>query len=136
MDDKTRLQKLSQAEYIIREVEFSYPQSNDMRRRLYAVVVNTFGMGGSLYSIIESLKQSNRELKMYSSINFDELSINDQHKAIKLASDWYDEHLSHVSKLIDGATAAYQPSGSDLFHPELWKDSHWLWAFNLGWLDL
>ena len=46
------------------------------------------------------------------------------------AAAWWDKHESHVDWLIasrDDGGVAYPPSGSDRFHPELWKAGHWRW---------
>ena len=46
------------------------------------------------------------------------------------AAGWWDKHKSHVDKLVasrDGRGETYPPTGSDRFHPELWKAGHWRW---------
>jgi len=46
------------------------------------------------------------------------------------AGAWWDKHKPHVDRLIasrDDGSAAYPPSGSDRFHPELWRAPHWRW---------
>lgn len=46
------------------------------------------------------------------------------------AAQWWSEHKAHVHRLIvgpDDRGAAYPPSGSDVFHPELWRAPHWRW---------
>jgi hypothetical protein len=43
------------------------------------------------------------------------------------ANKWRREHREHVAKLVKNATNSYAPSGSDITHPEYWKDSHWRW---------
>jgi hypothetical protein len=46
------------------------------------------------------------------------------------AANWWRDHQAHVGRLIasrEGEGSAYPPSGSDRFHPELWKASHWRW---------
>lgn len=58
MNNKTRLEKLKQAEALIREVEFSYPQGDPVRRQLYKVVVDTFSYCGSLDQVMAGLKQA------------------------------------------------------------------------------
>ena len=46
MANSMRLAKLKQAEDLIREVEFSYPQDSNIRRMLYSAVVQVFSFGG------------------------------------------------------------------------------------------
>lgn len=40
------------------------------------------------------------------------------------------DHADHVHNLFDNKTQAVAPSGSDMFHPELWKGIHWVWFLN------
>ena len=40
---------------------------------------------------------------------------------------WRSEHGPHIARLISQADVAYPPSGSDWWHPELWKGEHWKW---------
>lgn len=56
MTNKERLHKLQQAEKLIREVEFSYPQGDTTRQTIYRTVVHTFSFIGSLSSVMEGLK--------------------------------------------------------------------------------
>lgn len=39
------------------------------------------------------------------------------------------DHADHVSSLLESARKnnAVAPSGSEIFHPELWKSMHWKW---------
>lgn len=48
------------------------------------------------------------------------------------AIEWAGNHPEHVYGLLDSAEtkAPIEPTGSDISHPELWKDIHWKW-FNL-----
>lgn len=48
MTNADRMTKLKQAEDLTREVEFSYPQGDPTRQRLYKVVVDTFSFMGCL----------------------------------------------------------------------------------------
>lgn len=43
------------------------------------------------------------------------------------AMTWYGQHSAHVERLVSKDGPSYPPSGSDCFHPELWKDAHWRW---------
>jgi hypothetical protein len=60
MDDKERLEKLEQAEKLIREVEFSYPVGSDIRRNIFKSVVDTFGFSGILSNIMLDLRKKVR----------------------------------------------------------------------------
>lgn len=41
--------------------------------------------------------------------------------------DFYQTHRKDINKRVKGVVYITAPSGSDLFHPELWKESHWNW---------
>lgn len=43
------------------------------------------------------------------------------------ARDWYREHRAHVNKMLREKGPRVEPTGSDAFRPELWKDIHWRW---------
>lgn len=46
------------------------------------------------------------------------------------AGRWWDGHREHVDRLIasrNSEGAAYPPTRSDQYHPELWKAAHWRW---------
>jgi hypothetical protein len=58
---------------------------------------------------------------------FEDLTKEMQHVVVLLGKQWLAEHLFHVLRLVGGAKVAYPPSGSDCFHPELWKAEHWKW---------
>lgn len=58
MDNQTRLSKLKEAETLIREVEFSYPQDHPIRAAIYRVVVNTFSFMGSLDHVRNWIKDA------------------------------------------------------------------------------
>lgn len=48
------------------------------------------------------------------------------------ARAWYQEHHSHVERMLSGYTGpAYPPSGSDCIRPELWKVAHWVWLLEV-----
>jgi hypothetical protein len=48
-------------------------------------------------------------------------------KVIQLATTWYNDHKDHVDKLKKSTILSYEPSKSDLYHPELWKGASWNW---------
>jgi len=48
------------------------------------------------------------------------------------AGDWYIDHQDHVDRLMASTTDKFAPSGSDRFHPELWKAQHWKYYFDEG----
>jgi hypothetical protein len=52
------------------------------------------------------------------------------------AREWYEAHKNHVSNLMRQATkrgaTGFEPTGSDVIRPDLWKAEHWLW-FKKSW---
>jgi len=48
-------------------------------------------------------------------------------EAIEAALNWRERHWQHVVRLETFAPDGVAPSGSDVWHPELWKDIHWRW---------
>ena len=46
---------------------------------------------------------------------------------IKRGQEWMRRHPSYIVMLVVGDDKAWEPSGSDASHPELWKDGHWRW---------
>ena len=48
-------------------------------------------------------------------------------KIDSIAFSFLHDHVDHVYGLFDKNTPSVAPSGSDLFHPELWKGIHWVW---------
>ena len=43
------------------------------------------------------------------------------------ANKFYDEHTTHIDKLVTNASVGYSPSKEDINSPMLWKPEHWLW---------
>ena len=62
---------------------------------------------------------------------YDDLSEEELREVARLANEFKKNHASHVDNLIKIAKIAVAPSGSDLFHPELWKPIHWKWFISL-----
>ena len=60
--------------------------------------------------------------------NFSELSSEDKERVMAVGLRWYNLHKEHVDSLCKEEKELYPPSGSDCFHPELWKSGHWNWA--------
>lgn len=63
MTNETRLEKLRQAENLIREVEFSYPVGHSIRSTLYKFIVDNFSWLGvicGIRDIIESNIDANK----------------------------------------------------------------------------
>ena len=58
MTDKERIEKLSQAEKLIREVEFSYPENSYERSIIYHSVAHAFSIIGypNIGMILQNLK--------------------------------------------------------------------------------
>jgi hypothetical protein len=42
---------------------------------------------------------------------------------------WFNDHREHVNRLLRKAEVAYEPTGSDVLNPALWKAEHWKWFF-------
>lgn len=64
MTNEERLHKLNEAERLIREVEFSYPQGDEIRRRIYCSIVSTFSYMGELNPVIDGLKAKIKEERL------------------------------------------------------------------------
>jgi hypothetical protein len=48
-------------------------------------------------------------------------------KIVIQGREWMRKHEAHVKMLLETSEPEYAPSGSDCFHPELWKPGHWRW---------
>jgi hypothetical protein len=61
----------------------------------------------------------------------EDLTSEEVEKVETTGREWYLSHRDHVKGLVKSAEGGegYPPSGSDLFHPELWKSKHWVWFF-------
>ncbi|MHA2279593.1 MAG: hypothetical protein ACXAC5_01695 [Promethearchaeota archaeon] len=45
---------------------------------------------------------------------------------------WYEEHKTHVDRLVDTCSGeGYPPCGSDCIRPEVWKPNHWKWLLEV-----
>lgn len=62
---------------------------------------------------------------------FNDLSQTEKNEVASRAQIFRLDHAKIVNQAIKIADAAFAPSGSDLFRPELWKPGHWKW-FDLG----
>jgi hypothetical protein len=58
---------------------------------------------------------------------FKDLTNEDQKVIFNNAFTFLHDHADHVHSLFDKQTPIVAPSGSDLWHPELWKGIHWAW---------
>lgn len=60
---------------------------------------------------------------------WDDLTVEEKFKAYNNAFTYLHDHADHVNDLLIDAFLDYAvaPSGSDMFHPELWKPIHWKW---------
>jgi len=63
MRNETRLEKLKQAEDLIREVEFSYTQEHHIRRTIYRAVVYTFSVLGPISNVVDFINAEIKEDK-------------------------------------------------------------------------
>lgn len=59
--------------------------------------------------------------------SFDEFKSDEQTEILTKARAWYLEHREHVDRLVKHETSLFAPSGSDCWHPELWKEGSWKW---------
>lgn len=58
---------------------------------------------------------------------FSSLSEEERVTVVEQGRMWLRRHRDHVKHVLEEGEAAYPPSGSDLFQPELWKSGHWRW---------
>lgn len=67
-------------------------------------------------------------------IQYNQLNEEEQNKIRENAMNWFKEHKKHVYSLVDETKDKVAPSGSDLYHPELWKGIHWRWFLDNSFL--
>lgn len=60
-------------------------------------------------------------------IQYHQLNHDDKEQIQQLAFNYFALHKTHIYSLIKKDTNKIPPCGSDLFHPELWKEIHWKW---------
>ena len=60
-------------------------------------------------------------------MEFDDLTIDEKGEMYNKAFTFIHDHSDHVHSLFNRKTSRVAPSGSDMFHPELWKGIHWAW---------
>ena len=53
-------------------------------------------------------------------------------EVVDRANVWLSKHSAFVKCLASMDDYAYAPSGSDLWHPELWKSGHWNWFLDMA----
>ncbi len=58
---------------------------------------------------------------------YQDLSTEEIKQVYDKAFTFLHDHADHVNSLFEKTTPCIAPSGSDLFHPELWKGIHWAW---------
>lgn len=58
---------------------------------------------------------------------YSDLTKEEQLEVYNKAFAFLHDHADHVHSLYDKKTPGVAPSGSDMFHPELWKGIHWVW---------
>ena len=58
---------------------------------------------------------------------FSDLTEDQQVSVLHAAAEWQESQFEHVQELRQSTQHSYPPSGSDIFHPELWKAAHWRW---------
>ena len=60
-------------------------------------------------------------------IQFSQLNSEEQMKIMNKALTYYKDHKSSIYSSIKDQKEKVAPTGSDLYSPELWKPSHWVW---------
>ncbi len=63
---------------------------------------------------------------------FEELTEEQQVSVLHAAAEWQESHYEEVQEMRQSSSYSYPPSGSDMFHPELWKPQHWRWLNQRG----
>ena len=57
------------------------------------------------------------------------LTPEEKEQVYSIGIKWYSDHIEHVDAMVTQVDLkfkfSYAPSGSDIFHPELWKLPHW-----------
>ncbi len=67
-------------------------------------------------------------------IKFEQLSQKEQEVVKSQAMAFFNPRKKEIYKGITKETPKIAPSGSDLFHPELWKTIHWKWFLDNSFL--
>lgn len=67
-------------------------------------------------------------------IKYEQLNKQEQSLIQKEALVFFNTHKSKIYKQITPLTEKIAPSGSDLYHPELWKTTHWKWFLDNNFL--
>lgn len=63
---------------------------------------------------------------------FHEFAQHEQAEMLVAARAWYAEHKAHVDRIVEEERQSFPPSGSDCWHPELWKSGSWKWLLDKG----
>lgn len=63
-------------------------------------------------------------------MEFRDLNEVEQTTVKERAKSFINKNSGHVNWLMNDRAPSVAPSGSDLNHPELWKDIHWNWFFD------
>lgn len=58
---------------------------------------------------------------------YDDLTLEERIRIWNKAFTYKHDHPEHVEFLMSKTDYSIAPTGSDLYHPELWKGSHWNW---------
>ena len=63
-------------------------------------------------------------------IKITDLSYEERLEVEHLGNQFYARHTNHVDSIRKAkGELSVAPSGSDIFHPDLWKAIHWNWFF-------
>lgn len=58
---------------------------------------------------------------------YKDLTLEEKDQVLKKALIYISNNFKSTHKLFNKNTPMVEPSGSDMFKPELWKDIHWKW---------
>ena len=67
-------------------------------------------------------------------VKFEQLNEQEQTKVREEAMKFFQPRKNQIYKNLEKDTPKVAPSGSDLFHPELWKSIHWKWFLDNSFL--
>jgi hypothetical protein len=68
--------------------------------------------------------------------NYQDLNIQERLDLYNKAFTFLHDHADPIRRLFDKKTIGIAPSGRDMFHPELWKGTHWVWFMCKDWSDI
>ena len=60
-------------------------------------------------------------------MQYKDLTQEEKFEVYNKAFTFLHDHSDHVWSMVTKDKDSIAPSGSDMFHPELWKSIHWVW---------